>query len=265
VDISIKKRENYEDNSEDIKEKRRRFYEDNRERITEERKISRHTREGKSGEILSSAKRREIIVELTREDIMNITDFSCFYCGMETVDGVKRNSIDRMVNSIGYTSENSVSCCEKCNYMKKCLDARTFVDRCCQISLMHFGIGRPCHHWTENKFISYERYQQMLKTDFQLTEEEYYKIRENSCSYCGRPSTDNHSNGIDRIDSKIGYIADNCVSCCGDCNISKSTLSPNEFIIQAKQITSVSGEKDWCDTMPREIKIINFREKHCEM
>ena len=36
-------------------------------------------------------------------------------------------------------------------------------------------------------------------------------------------------NGIDRIDSNLGYVNDNCVSCCKDCNTAKNTLSESAF------------------------------------
>jgi hypothetical protein len=36
-------------------------------------------------------------------------------------------------------------------------------------------------------------------------------------------------NGIDRIDSSIGYILSNCRPCCRTCNVAKSDLSETEF------------------------------------
>ena len=55
-----------------------------------------------------------------------------------TLDGVDNPSvsiggnkndigIDRVDNSLGYTLENSVSCCSKCNYMKKTLNVENFL------------------------------------------------------------------------------------------------------------------------------------------
>lgn len=36
-------------------------------------------------------------------------------------------------------------------------------------------------------------------------------------------------NGIDRIDSNIGYISGNCVTCCKHCNFAKNTFTQEEF------------------------------------
>ena len=43
-------------------------------------------------------------------------------------------------------------------------------------------------------------------------------------------------NGIDRIDSTLGYTSANTVPCCSLCNSMKSTLSPDNFIAHIKQI-----------------------------
>jgi len=50
----------------------------------------------------------------TLNEFIELSSMSCRYCG-----GVnKTKGIDRIDNKIGYTKENSVSCCKLCNYMK---------------------------------------------------------------------------------------------------------------------------------------------------
>lgn len=78
--------------------------------------------------------------------------------------------------------------------------------------------------------------------DFLLTLEEFIKLITKSCYYCGIPPWEKESkiietfngifpiNGIDRVDSYLGYILDNCVSCCKVCNQAKSNMSYDEFI-----------------------------------
>ncbi len=57
----------------------------------------------------------------------------------------------------------------------------------------------------------------------------YYKMI-GDCFYCGKLSGwPNGRNGIDRVDSKIGYYPKNCVSCCKQCNRAKSDQTQNEF------------------------------------
>ena len=43
-------------------------------------------------------------------------------------------------------------------------------------------------------------------------------------------------NGIDRLDSNVGYILNNCVSCCIYCNRAKSDLNVEEFKIRILKI-----------------------------
>lgn len=78
------------------------------------------------------------------------------------------------------------------------------------------------------------------KIDFSLTDDEFYSLTQNKCYYCGiepsriskawsKYSPDFIYNGVDRIDSNIGYTVENCVTCCTKCNYAKSTMSLDEF------------------------------------
>lgn len=43
-------------------------------------------------------------------------------------------------------------------------------------------------------------------------------------------------NGLDRINSKLGYTSDNIVTCCQDCNFMKQDYTVEEFLHKVKQI-----------------------------
>jgi hypothetical protein len=43
-------------------------------------------------------------------------------------------------------------------------------------------------------------------------------------------------NGIDRLDSSLGYTEQNTVSCCKNCNFAKNTMSQNDFYLWIKRI-----------------------------
>lgn len=72
-----------------------------------------------------------------------------------------------------------------------------------------------------------------------MTREEYTKMALNECYYCGLEHSlvieDRISehiikyNGIDRLDSDIGYTKDNSVACCYYCNRAKNTMTEKEF------------------------------------
>jgi len=62
-----------------------------------------------------SAKERGYTFELTFKDFSKLVKEKCYYCGGK--EG-RYNGIDRKRNNIGYTKNNSVSCCSLCNRMK---------------------------------------------------------------------------------------------------------------------------------------------------
>jgi hypothetical protein len=72
---------------------------------------------------------------------------------------------------------------------------------------------------------------------FSLTKEQFKDIILSKCHYCGgdlsnykRSSlTGLAYNGVDRIDSEVGYRADNAVSCCSKCNRMKTHHSVAVF------------------------------------
>lgn len=59
---------------------------------------------------------------------------NCFYCNSPPVSLFKRrdatvlyNGIDRMGNEGGYTFDNCIPCCRKCNYLKGRFSADGFI------------------------------------------------------------------------------------------------------------------------------------------
>lgn len=82
---------------------------------------------------------------------------------------------------------------------------------------------------------------------FEFTKEEFIDLTQNKCHYCGRqPKTvvgtvigKNYKrhrngefiyNGLDRLDSKIGYTKNNVVTCCEICNKAKRDMPKEEFL-----------------------------------
>lgn len=84
------------------------------------------------------------------------------------------------------------------------------------------------------------------KIPFLLTLEQYLSLTGSPCSYCGiawstqfpnykrKDGQDKFHgaykrNGIDRVDSSVGYIIVNCVPCCKTCNYAKAQMSLSQF------------------------------------
>jgi len=84
------------------------------------------------------------------------------------------------------------------------------------------------------------------KLDFNLSLIEIEKLINQDCFYCGNKpilyfnprqyTTEYKRNGIDRIDSSIGYNINNCVSSCKLCNSMKLDSRQKEFLEQVNKI-----------------------------
>lgn len=94
----------------------------------------------------------------------------------------------------------------------------------------------------------YRHSAKLRKLEFTLTQQEFYNIIVQPCTYCNRVKTKAVSwsrarkyynearpkeefwyTGIDRRDNTKGYITGNSVPCCEICNRAKSNLSLKEF------------------------------------
>lgn len=83
-----------------------------------------------------------------------------------------------------------------------------------------------------NRTLSYYKCNAKARNlDWNLTNTEFYNLITGQCTYCGKLANieNEEYNGIDRVDSNLPYIKDNCVSCCTMCNTMKLNYSTSEF------------------------------------
>lgn len=95
-------------------------------------------------------------------------------------------------------------------------------------------------------FYRYKKRAEQKKIAFDLTYENFLNLIDKSCFYCGveqgnikkskTDSPDYEYNGVDRVDSNLGYTLGNVRTCCKDCNYAKNVLSEQEFIILINNI-----------------------------
>jgi hypothetical protein len=76
------------------------------------------------------AERRGYTFNITQEEFIEFWNKPCHYCN-ESIKGI---GIDRKDNNVGYTTDNTVSCCSTCNFMKGKLTYQSFVDKCIEIT-----------------------------------------------------------------------------------------------------------------------------------
>lgn len=126
-----------------------------------------------------------------------------------------------------FRKANPQDCCKKCAD-RRSSQARIKVD---------FGSIRNLI------FKRYKRASVKRKQAFTLSFEEFSLLIQQNCHYCGAVPRINSSdaervrveeqftrNGVDRLDSSIGYIPGNVVSCCVDCNRAKLDMDYSKFL-----------------------------------
>lgn len=100
------------------------------------------------------------------------------------------------------------------------------------------------------QYYRYKRSANKREIDWYLTFPQFMEMAKRNCVYCDAAPREYKSrlkrgrgaeiitlmNGIDRIDSNIGYLEYNCVPCCSTCNMMKMTLTGVEFIMQVVKI-----------------------------
>ena len=90
-----------------------------------------------------NAKKRGRVFEFSKEEFRDITSKPCHYCGVLpskvsrdrfNTGSYTYNGIDRFDNSIGYTIENGVPCCEACNRAKLMMTASDYIKLCKRVA-----------------------------------------------------------------------------------------------------------------------------------
>ncbi len=82
----------------------------------------------------AGAQHRGYKFELTKAEFKKIIQQPCYYCGREPARRLLRysnfahNGLDRLDSNKGYTRNNVVPCCPKCNYAKQSMTVQEFAD-----------------------------------------------------------------------------------------------------------------------------------------
>lgn len=98
----------------------------------------------------------------------------------------------------------------------------------------------------EQVLLTYKRDARNRGFEWSLTKDEFKKLTQSSCFYCGSlpqncsksymPGEDFQYSGIDRTDNLTGYVLSNCVPCCLTCNYMKGKKSAENFISHCKKV-----------------------------
>jgi hypothetical protein len=173
--------------------------------------------------------------DFTDEIMFKKMQCGCFYCGNPAT------TLDRLDSNLDHTPENCVGCCDPCNISKGNSDPDTFIRKAYyRIFKKYFDDDEDI--WSDNmrkpQYSKAKSYAQKQGRDFTLTLEEWNMLTMGDCSYCGRVSLRGKWNGVDKIIPGNGYVMENVVSCCNDCNNDKWTCSVDDMINRNEKIVN---------------------------
>lgn len=119
----------------------------------------------------------------------------------------------------------------------------------CGCTLFRKKLGRPRiqnNGAYVNSIMGHYRYSAKTRNlPFHLTKKEFKSLIEGHCFYCNEAPIDRKIknlsgtyawNGIDRLDSSIGYFKTNAVSSCAKCNLIKGSYHFDDFKIWIKKV-----------------------------
>lgn len=87
------------------------------------------------------------------------------------------------------------------------------------------------HRSAVAKLYQHRRYDAKKGLETTLTVEDMILALEQDCVYCG-----NRASNVDRKDSNVGHVVENCVPCCGRCNLVKNSLVSFEAMLEVGRI-----------------------------
>jgi hypothetical protein len=188
------------------------------------------------------AKVANVPFEIELADFIEIRSTNkCHYCKIDL--SLTAPNIDRLDSSKGYSKQNCVPCCLRCNTVKR--DLLLPEELLMFHAILQGEMGIPqvtklysLHNVTKCSSVR-KRWGRLVRAskdkniNLEISFEQYHKLLSQPCAYCG---TENIGTGYG-LDKKnpeknIGYTIENSVSCCTPCNQIKSNfLTYNEMKI----------------------------------
>lgn len=186
-----------------------------------------------------SAKSKNLLFELTKEQFIELCKKECFYCGDIQEKGF--NGIDKIDCKGNYIKDNIVPCCEICNWMKGSINQEVFIKKIEHIMTQSKFIDGKLYDkcFNNSKSTNYKHYAlnaARRKIEFNLDKKTFLYLIHHNCYLCGKKTDDEHQNGIDRVDNNKGYILENVQPCCGNCNFIKNKFSLETIFDKFKKI-----------------------------
>jgi len=205
---------------------------------------------------LSDAPKRGLSFNLNFDEFNTLVVSKCYYCDYSKDS--ETNGIDRVDNSLGYETNNCVSCCKICNRMKNFLHPKFFVEICKLISTCTKPVAEFYSEWQEyygrsnnHSYASYKYLSENLRgIPLKITQTEWDQLTRSACYLCGYQNS--KGIGLDRVDNTIReYNMNNIKPCCGTCNNIKSYFSIEVIRAKASLISIKWANKSDFDSIPK--------------
>lgn len=165
----------------------------------------------------------------------------------------KYNGLDRVDNTKGHMVDNLVPCCWICNRYKNNLNQFEFYQQINNLNpIPIIDIIKIDHHLKLQilfpfKTVNQKENRNLLLSkirgyrngssksrnlEYNLTNHQAAEFLISPCAYCNKAAMPKQGilNGIDRLDNTKGYLLDNCVPACFNCNCGKGEMSMSEFL-----------------------------------
>ena len=193
----------------------------------------------------ATLKGREITIDFN--DFLNLVTSACYYCNHSSE--TETIGIDRVDNTKGYTKENCVPCCWKCNRIKHTYHQKFFLEKCKimikqEESTKEFFSTWQMYYYRScfKSLAGYIKEAESRNLPFELTDQQWNWLIRSPCYLCGYQSV--KGIGIDRVDNTIRkYTLENCRPCCGSCNDMKGEFALNDFLDQCTKIVECWKDK----------------------
>lgn len=96
----------------------------------------------------------------------------------------------------------------------------------------------------ERRFKTGEKTSRERKLEWKINPNEYFALILNSCYYCKESLEFETGVGLDRINNEIGYLINNVLPCCGECNKARGNrYSIEEFKVMIDALLKYRLEK----------------------
>lgn len=207
-----------------------------------------------------NAFRKNLEFNLDLDYFSVITSSFCFYCHSEPsrlfFDRIqnkyyKFNGIDRTDNNLGYIVSNTRPCCYVCNKMKLANSHDDFMLHTRKIEFFNRKNPLSQNEFLNTSTLSLIEKPQLLSIykcgakrrnrEWKLNNDYFNFLTSQICYFCGQLPEKHiklnyHYNGIDRLDSTLGYSPNNVVPCCTKCNRMKWDVHYSTFLNQVHRI-----------------------------